>query len=130
MFKKLVSLLVLLISVTAFAHEGHEAPVSLKPNHGGVVKGGRIINLEYVVLNDEVTFYPTTHDGKALTATDVKLTATAKLPKGKAQPVPLEIKNDVFTTKVDFKDSYRVEYVVSADLGGKVSSFKIQVEKQ
>lgn len=121
---------VLVTAFNTYAHEGHdEAPGSIKANHGGTVKSGKDINLEYVVSGTTVKLYPVTHEGKDLIASDVKLTATAKVPKGKAEPVKIEFKDGVFETTVDFKSAYRTEIIVTADNKGKISTFKFQVEK-
>lgn len=130
MFKKTTVAALLLISMSLFAHEGHDdAPGALKANHGGVVKAGKDINLEYVVSGELIKLYPVSHEGKDLAANDIKLTATTKLPKGKAEPVKLEIKDGVYLAKADFKGAYRIEFQVMADNGGKQSTFKFQVEK-
>lgn len=129
-FKIVFSVISFLFMVNVFAHEGHDqTPGSLKANHGGTVKAGKVINLEYVIAGDEVTLYPVSHEGTDLPATEVKITATEKSPKGKAQESKLEIKNGAYVTHVDFKGAYRVEMNVNVDNKGKVSTFKFQVEK-
>lgn len=130
MFKKLILSIVLMGTLNLNAHEGHDqTPGAIKANHGGVVKAGKEINLEYVVSGSEVKLYPMSHDGKDLTAADVKVTATAKLPKGKSEPVKVTEKDGALTAQVDFKGAYRVEMNVDADSHGKKSTFKLQVEK-
>ena len=130
MFKKLMLATLLLGSLNLFAHEGHDnTPGALKAIHGGVVKAGKENNLEYVVSGDLVKLYPISHDGKDIVASDVKISATAKLPKGKAETLKLELKDGVYTAKVDFKGAYRIEFMVSTDNKGKQSTFKFQVEK-
>ncbi len=130
MFKKIIVSALLAGTINTYAHEGHDAtPGSIKANHGGTVKSGKEINLEYVVSGTTVKLYPVTHEGIDLATADIKLTATAKLPKGKAEPVKIEIKDGVFQTTVDFKSAYRTELVVNADTKGKVSTFKFQIEK-
>lgn len=130
MFKKIVLATVLTLSLNVFAHEGHdEAPGSLKANHGGTVKKGKDINLEYVVSGSEVKLFPLSHEGQDLPLAEVKLTATSKLPKGKAIPSKLEVKDSAYVTEIDFKEAYRVEMNVDASHKGKKSSFKFQVEK-
>lgn len=130
MFKKLVMAIAFLASFSAFAHEGHDdTPGALKANHGGVVKAGKEINLEYVVAGTEVKMFPVSHDGKELAGTDVKMMVTTKLPKGKAEAAKLDLKDGAYVTQVDFKDAYRIEMNVTADNHGKKSSFKFQVEK-
>lgn len=130
MFKKLCVSIVVLFALSSIAHEGHDIlPGALKANHGGVVKAGREINLEYVVAGAEVKLFPINHDGKDLNPAEVKLTAMAKLPKGKPESLKIELKNGVLLTQVDFKNAYRVELSVVAEYQGKKSNFKFQVEK-
>lgn len=130
MFKKIITVALLFSSLTVFSHEGHdEAPGSIKANHGGTVKPGKFLNLEYVVSGNEVKIFPASHEGKDLMAADVKITATTKLPKGKAESAKIEFKDGAFTTNVDFKTAYRIEMVVEADLNGKKNTFKFQIEK-
>lgn len=130
MFKKIIVSVLLFGAMNLQAHEGHDVTIgSLKSNHGGVVKAGKDINLEFVVSGDEVKLYPISHDGKDLTVNDIKLTATSKLPKGKATPLLLEAGDGFYITKVDFKGAYRIELLVNADNKGKKSNFKFQVEK-
>ncbi len=130
MLKNIIVSVLLLGSLGLFAHEGHDdAPGALKANHGGVVKAGKEINLEYVVAGAEVKIYPVSHDGKELTQTEAKLLATTKLPKGKSEPAPLEYKDGSYLAKVDFKGAYRIEMNVTAEVKGKRDSFKFQIEK-
>ncbi|MBC7456859.1 MAG: hypothetical protein H7235_01175 [Bdellovibrionaceae bacterium] len=132
MFNKIISIIVLslAVSLSVSAHEGHDnAPGVLKANHGGVVKAGKEINLEYIVSGNEVKLFPISHEGKDLADNDVKLVVSAKQPKGKAEVVKLETKNGVIITKVDFKNAYRVEMKVDAEFNGKKSTFIFQVEK-
>ncbi len=130
MFKKIILFAVVLVSTSSFAHEGHDhAPGTIKSNHGGVVRAGKFINLEYVVTNNEVKLFPLSHDGKDLTSIEVKLSATTKLPKGKSEVVKVESKDGAFVAKVDFKTAYRVEMTVDAEVKGQKSNFKFQVEK-
>ena len=122
--------MVIMGSLSVFAHEGHDdAPGAIKANHGGVVKAGKVINLEYVISGSEVKLFPVNHDGKDLTAAEVKLTVTTKLPKGKTEAIKIDSKDGIFIAKVDFKTAYRIEMSVEADVKGKKSAFKFQVEK-
>lgn len=130
MFKIILTTVLMIGSLSAFAHEGHdETPGTLKVNHGGVVKPGKVINLEYVIKGDTVELYPASHEGSDLPLADVTLTGTAKPSKGKATPLKFESKNGAYLAKVDFKGAYRVEVQVVADNKGKKSTFKFQVER-
>lgn len=129
---KLMAILALVFgfSATGLAHEGHgDAPGTLKSNHGGIVKSGKEINLEYVVSGTELTLYPVSHEGQDLNPADVKIQATAKAPKGKALPLKLEANGGAFKAQIDFKGAYRSEVVVTTDVKGKKDTFKFQVEK-
>ncbi len=130
MFKKMMLAIFILGALNAFSHEGHDnTPGYLKANHGGNVKAGKEINLEFVVLGNELKLYPASHEGIDLTVTEVKLTGTSKLPKGKPENLKIEIKNGAYTAMIDFKTAYRIEVVVTAEFKGKKDTFKFQVEK-
>lgn len=127
-FRAVLVITFLAVSSICAAHEGHDnAPGSIKSNHGGVVKPGKQINLEYVISGNEVKIYPLSHEGKDLT--DVVLTATIKVPKGKPEVVKIVLKDNVNTIQIDFKSAYRAEVNIEAIQAGKKSQFKFQVEK-
>lgn len=130
MLKKIIFAAALISSLSLFAHEGHnQTPGSLKANHGGTVKAGKEINLEFVVSGNELKLYPATHEGVDLAVSDVKLTGTSKLPKGKAETLKVETKNGTFIAALDFKTAYRIEVVATTEYKGKKDTFKFQVEK-
>jgi hypothetical protein len=129
--KRLLMVMAFFVFATsAMAHEGHdETPGALKANHGGVVKSGKQINLEYVVAGTEVKIFPVGHKGEDLPLSTIKLSGTVKSPKGKEEPFKLEQKDGAFLGIVDFKGAYRVEVKLEADVLGKKDNFKFQVEK-
>lgn len=129
--KKIVfSMMAILFFQPAFAHEDHgAAPGTFKALHGGSVLVGKEINLEYVISGSQVKLYPVTHEGKELSTSQVKVTATAKVPKGKAENLKLETKDGALATEVDFKNSHRAEVNVSTEANGKKDTFKFQVER-
>jgi hypothetical protein len=130
MIKQIFFATLFLLSLNCLAHEGHDnAPGALKAIHGGTVKSGKEINLEFLVSGTEVKLFPLTHEGKDLTSDEVKLSVNAKLPKGKAEPSKLEYKEGAFVTQVDFKSAYRIELNVNATFKEKIDTFKFQVEK-
>ncbi|AZZ37285.1 hypothetical protein CIK05_10965 [Bdellovibrio sp. qaytius] len=130
MFKKIICATILFATLNAFAHEGHDqTPGSLKANHGGTVKAGKEFNLEYVVSGNELKLYPASHEGSDLLATEVKISGTGKLPKGKAESLKIELKNGIYTAPIDFKSGYRIEVIATTEYKGKKDSFKFQVEK-
>ena len=131
MYKKLmVSLLLVLSSMNVLAHEDHnKTPGAIKANHGGTVKPGKEINLEYKMEGAVVKLFPASHDGKDLTEAEVKLTATTQLPKGKIEPATVKFVEGGFQTDVQFKGAYRAEMVVVTTVNGKKDTFKFQVEK-
>lgn len=130
MRKLLILISALFIAQPLFAHEGHDqAPGMLKASHGGTVIAGKEINLEYIVAGNEVKLYPLTHEGKDVPSDKVKVSATAKAPKGKAETLAVSFKDGAFLGTVDFKNAYRVEVNVGTETNGKKDSFKFQVEK-
>ena len=119
-----------LLTINLFAHEGHEdSPLAMKANHGGTVKSGKELNLEYVVTGGEIKLFPVSHEGKDLPLNEVKLNVTAKLPRGKTAAVKIKNQDGAFVAQVDFKDAYRVEMNITANYNGKTDIFNVQVEK-
>lgn len=130
MRKLLVTFSILLFNFTLSAHEGHnDAPGSVKALRGGVVKIGKELNLEFVTAGGELKLYPVGHDGNDILLSEVKLTATAQPPKGKANPIALEQKDKAFYSKLDFNGAYRLSVDVKVEYKGKKDAFKIQVEQ-
>lgn len=128
--KKILLLLTVIAFHTSYAHEGHnETPGAFKAIHGGTVLTGKEINLEYLTSGTEVKMYPVSHEGDTLNPLDVKLSATAKVPKGKAETVKLESKDGAYVGNVDLKKSHRAEVLVTTEIKGKKDTFKFQVEK-
>lgn len=125
-----MALVISMAASVSFAHEGHDdAPGSIKALHGGVVKPGKEMNLEVVSAGGQLKLFPISHVGTDISLSDVKLTATAQPPKGKAEPITLEEKDNSYYSKLDFKGSYRLSLEIKADYKGKKDTFKVQVEQ-
>lgn len=126
----LMVIVISLASSASFAHEGHDdVPGSIKALHGGVVKPGKEMNLEIVSAGGELKLFPISHTGSDIALSDVKLTATAQPPKGKAERITFEEKDNSYYSKLDFKGSYRLSLDIKADHKGKKDTFKVQVEQ-
>jgi hypothetical protein len=125
--------LITLASFSAFncwAHEGHSVPGVLPSTHGGTAIGGKDINIEYITNDKELLIYPLSHDGKDLSLEKVKISGTAKAPKGKNEILLFNSKDGVFMTQVDFQKNHRVEINIVTELNQRKSEFKFQMEKQ
>ncbi|QDK44640.1 hypothetical protein B9G69_010310 [Bdellovibrio sp. SKB1291214] len=121
---------ILFFGVNSIAHEGHdEIPGQIKAQHGGIVKAGKEINMEMLVSGDSIQFFPLAHSGEDLKIADVKLTGTAKTPKGKPQALTFTNDGKAFATKVDLKGAYRADLDIKAQHSGKTDSFKFLLEK-
>lgn len=120
-----------LTALTVIAHEGHgSAPGSFKSLHGGTVQVGKQLNLEVIVTGNEVTVFPTSHEGKDVVLKDVKIEVTAKPKKGKAYPVQLSpASGNGMTATVDLKGANRLPLEVNVSNQGKVDKFTVQVEE-
>ncbi len=129
-FKILTLITLLAFSSIGHAHEGHDQlPGQLKALHGGLVKTGKEMNLEMVFAQETAKFYPVAHENETIDLSKVKLTGTAKKPKGKETPLSFNSDGKSFTTKVDLKGSYRADLVIQVEYDGKKDTFKFLVEK-
>lgn len=115
-----------LVAPAALAHEGHEVPGSLKALHGGIPKSGKLFNIEMLAMETKVQFFPRAHDNESIDLTKIKLSGTAKTPKGKATPLSF---NKAFQTEVDFQNAHRINLEIKAEYEGKTDTFKFLVEK-
>ena len=130
MKKMMIAIAILSMPLTILAHEGHDkTPGSLKSLHGGVVQGGKQLNLEVIVNANEVTIFPTSHEGKDVAAKDVKIEATAKPKKGKVYPVNFVNAKGGFNAKVDLQGSNRLPITINVTNEGKTDHFTVQVEE-
>lgn len=129
--KKTLLVLALAAAPTlVFSHEGHnQTPGALKSIHGGVVQGGKQLNLEVIVNESEITLFPTSHEGKDIPAKDVKIEGIAKPKKGKPFPVIFTNSPRGFTSKVDLQGANRLPVTINVTNQGKTDHFTVQVEE-
>jgi hypothetical protein len=129
--KKLFFILVTsFLTLTAFAHEGHDnAPGSFKSIHGGTVQTGKQLNLEVIINGMEVTIFPTSHEGKDIALKDVKVDALAKPKKGKPYPLSFSAAKNGLSATVDLKGANRLPIEISVTNQGKKDHFTVQVEE-
>lgn len=130
--KKIIYMFTLLVSMSTFAHEGHDkTPGALAAPHGGVVKGTDHIYIEVVSGPNEVKVYPLNHDMKPVPVADVKLDAKMSIPrKNKSETVKFTTQADYFSAKVDAKGAHRYDLDVTVTHGGKTEKLKFNVEPQ
>lgn len=130
MKKILLIMAIATLPILVLSHEGHDQmPGSLKSIHGGVVQGGKQLNLEVIVNGSEITLFPTSHEGKDIPAKDVKIEGQAKPKKGKPYPVVFTSTAKGFTSKVDLQGANRLPVTINVTNQGKTDHFTIQVEE-
>ena len=134
-FKILVVLTATVLSAFtfhAFAHEGHDkTPGAIAAPHGGIIQGTDHLYLELVNDASGLKLYPITHDMTAIPVKEIKLTATAMVPKkSKKEIVILTPEDDHFSGKYDAKGAHRYSLNVSLTYKGKKEKVTFQVEPQ
>ncbi|MFV8257831.1 hypothetical protein ACNQKP_08490 [Bdellovibrio bacteriovorus] len=127
--KSLILLASLSLSPLALAHEGHDVPGTLKAQHGGIPKSGKLFNMEMLAIENKVQFFPRAHEGESVDNKKIKITGTAKSPKGKPVALQFAPTANSFDTTVDFQGSHRVNLEIKVDYEGKSDTFKFLVEK-
>ena len=120
-----------LLASNAYAHQGHDDHGSgPRITHGGVVKEGKILNMELVTQGSSIMLYPLSKDGEAIPIKDITIAASSQAPKKAKSKVDLKPGADHFMGTVESKGSYRFELQVEATYKGKKDSLKFQVEPQ
>lgn len=118
-------------TASAWAHEGHDhGPKSAQATQGGVLHQGKKVGLEVVQESGELKLYPLDATAKPLKASDVKVSGTYELPKGKPEPLALTAKGDYLSAKVDAKGAHRFGVKLKVDYQGSAEDFSFQVEPQ
>jgi hypothetical protein len=128
--KSIIAALMITLSLSAFAHEGHDqTPGALKAQHGGVLKTGKDFNMEMVIIGNNIEFFPRAHDGEVFEMKDLQMVVTASAPKGKPQPVTLQKGEKSFKGTVDFQKAYRLNLEAKTEYQKKSDLFKFLAEK-
>lgn len=138
--KKILSVLLfsLIISLAAFAHEGHDhGSGQVQPTKGGVIQKAGNVYFEIVGTKTEIKVYPMKESGpnsktlKAVPLNDVKVIASYKLPRGKsAAPITLNKMNDHFSGKVSAASSHRYQVDLKVESGTLKDELTYQIEPQ
>ena len=125
-----ITALTLLISGTAFGHEGHDhTPGTVTPPNGGVIQETANLYFEIVVQKGGFRAYVFDHDMKAIPIKDAKLTGSATFPRQKKSvPVQLSAKENHFIATVDDKGTHRYSLELTADYKGKKEKAKFNIE--
>lgn len=126
----------ILISITAFAHEGHDhGPGQVQPIKGGVIMKADNFFLEVVGTQTEVKIYPLIQkDEKSLLTPlplkEVKITASYKLPRGKkSDNIVLKENGDHFSGVINAK-THRYQVDTHIVYKGEKEQFTYQIEPQ
>lgn len=136
---KLSTLLLLItLSLSAFAHDGHNHGAGqVQPTKGGTILKADKFYLEVVGNRTDVKIYPLKkNDPKSAMLTpiplnQVKISATYALPRAKVTNIiALKQEADHFAGKVSVKNTHRYEVVVTIETLGEKEKLTYQIEPQ
>lgn len=132
MKKIILTMMIIFLPLTGFAHEGHDKmPGAVAAPHGGIMHDLENMYLELLVDASGVKLYPYDHDLKPLALKDVKIEGTATLPKKtKAEKVIFTQEGAAFGATVDAKGTHRYKLEVTVTHQGKKDKAKFNVEPQ
>ncbi len=105
-----LTLLALLASLPAMAHQGHDhdAPTTLKAPKGGIIKALDESRVEVVSRGKDLKVYVYDAAMKPASAADFKIAASAELPRTKKEEtVPLWARKNHFEGSYDAKGAHR-----------------------
>jgi hypothetical protein len=135
MNKALFVLVSFALSSISLAHEGHGVPGALQAKHGGTIKGGNAVYLELVQEGEQLKLYPMTHELEPIPLGELRLEATAQLPRAKEKkPVPFSARTAAqsvdshFSGSVQAQGAHRFSLEVTAHYQGKKDRVVFQVE--
>jgi hypothetical protein len=125
-------------SLAVFAHEGHDhGSGQVQPTKGGVIQKAGNIYYEVVGSKEDIKVYPMKESGpeaktlKAVSLNEVKISATYKLPRGKAaMPITFNKMNDHFAGKVSAQGAHRYQIDLKVESGTLKDEIIYQIEPQ
>lgn len=134
--KKIIFLFIAIVSLSLYAHEGHDhGPGQVQPVKGGVIMKADHFFLEVVGTQAEIKIYPFEQKKEnalltPLSLKNIKVKASYKLPRGKeSKSITLIENGDHFVGKVDAKTHrYQVDTLIEHD--GEKEQFTYQIEPQ
>ncbi len=117
------------ISLTAWAHEGHDyGPGSVQLFKGGIIRSLETVNLELVTQGKDIKIYIYDTKLKAADVTKYPVSLTVTLPKKKAEALQLTPQGDHWLTSFDAKNAHRFDLVLAIKQGGHDDKVKWTVE--
>lgn len=131
----LLTITLTLFAALAQAHEGHDhdAPKSVRPIRGGIVKALEQVQVEVVAKGADLRIYLFKIDGEKtpLNPADFKLAARAEIPRSKkVETVALTLKPDVAEARFEAKGLHR--YTLLLDVNdpevGHADTLKFTIE--
>lgn len=119
----------MLVSVFAFAHEGHDhGPGQVQAPKGGVIRSLETVHLELLTKGKTVSIYVYDMDLKPEQVSKFPASATVALPKKKSEPLKLTEKGDHWEAEFDAKGAHRFTVELSIKQGGHDDKVKFTVE--
>ena len=119
--KKIILLAGLLLSVSSFAHEGHDhdAPGTVEAPKGGQIKSTEEYHVEVVAKGAEIKIYLYSLDLKPADATTFKIKLQTELPRTKkAEPLTFKATGNMLEATFNAKGAHRYSLIVSlAEVG-------------
>ena len=136
--KMILTLVTLLLTFTAFAHEGHDHGTGqIQPTKGGVIQKAGNIYFEVVGTQSELKVYPLKEAGpsskilKPVPLKEVKITATYKLPR---KPSPTSVtfvpQTDFYKGSISASGAHRYEVLLKVEAGSVKDEITYQIEPQ
>lgn len=129
--RKLLLILLIMMSFGAGAHEGAHGPEQKVAPHGGVLRDSSSLMFELVRSGELIKIYPLTHDGKSIEAKlieiDQKKTSLLDAKK-KGVAYTLTADQDALVLKFERGSSYRYLLNLTARFAGKENKVQWQIE--
>jgi hypothetical protein len=119
----------LLLSGTAYPHEGHDhdGPVKVQAPKGGIIKMREADYVEVVSKGNAFTVYLYDKDLKAQNPKDYTVSAKVQKPRSKkAEDVKLEAKEMAFEGSYDAKGAHRYTLILSVKNAGEDHGDKLK----
>lgn len=126
---KILLAIIICISTSAWAHEGHDhGPGSVQAPKGGVIRSLETVHLELLTKGHEIKIYLYDTELKAGDVTKYPASLQVALPRKKLEDLKISAQGDHWLASFDAKNAHRFDLVLAIKQGGHDDKVKWTVE--
>ncbi len=120
--------LITLLGLNGYAHEGDHGPSTFQPQKGGVVRSLETVHLELLMENSDIKIFAFEIDGKPSAVSKYPASLKIERPRAKPETVKLTSMDSHWMASFDPKGAHRITIFFEIEQGGHKDTVKWTIE--